>query len=87
MKVKDPRTKTSRKPPLEPGPLPPFEPLQIDDYYDPGEASVPSSIDRHDPVAPFRLFFNDKIMDLMAVWINAYIEAHLVPEKDIPRGK
>jgi len=87
VKVKDPRTKTSRKPPPEPGPLPPFEPLQIDDYYDPGEASVPSSINRHDPMALFRLFFDDEIMDLMAVWTNAYIKAHPVPKKDAPRGK
>ena len=87
VKVKDPRTKTSRKPPPEPGPLLPFEPLQIDDYYDPGEAFVPSSIDRHDPIALFRLFFDDKMMDLMAVWTNAYTEAHLVPKKDAPRGK
>jgi hypothetical protein len=67
VKVKDPRTKTSRKPPLELGPLPPFEPLRIDDYYDPGEASIPSSIDRHNPMSLLRLFFDYKIMDLMAM--------------------
>jgi hypothetical protein len=38
-------------------------------------------------MALFRLFFDDEIMDLMAIWINAYIKAHLVPEKDAPRGK
>ena len=63
VKWKDPRTKTSKDPPPEPWALPLFEPLQIDDYYDPGEAAVPSGTDRHDPMALFHLFFDDKMLD------------------------
>jgi len=67
IKVKDPYTKTSRKPLLELGPLLLFKPLQIDNYYDLGEASIPSSINRHDPIDLFYLFFNNKIIDLIAI--------------------
>jgi len=84
---KDPCTKLSKNPPLEPWALPSFSPLQIDDYYDPGEAAVPSGINHHDPMALFGLFFTDEILDKMAGWINAFVEAHTVSEKDTPRGK
>ena len=67
IKVEDSRTKTSKKPLLELGPLPLFKPLQIDDYYNLGEASIPSSINRHNPMVLFRLFFNNKIMDWMTI--------------------
>jgi hypothetical protein len=87
VKWKDPRTKTSKDPPPEPWALPLFEPLQIDDYYDPGEAAVPSGTDRHDPMALFRLFFDDKMLDQIAMWTNTYAEAHPVSEKDAPLGK
>ena len=84
---KDLCTRSSKNPLPEPWALPPFSPLLIDDYYDPGEAAVPSSIDRHDPMALFSLFFTDEILDKMAGWTNAFVEAHSVSEKDIPRGK
>ena len=87
VKWKDPRTKTSKDPPLELQALPLFEPLQIDDYYDPGEAAIPSGTDCYDPMALFRLFFNDKMLDQMAIQTNTYAEAHLVSEKDAPLGK
>lgn len=87
MQWKDPRTKSSKNPPPEPWALPPFSPLLIDDYYDPGEAAVLSGIDRHDPIALFGLFFTDEMLDKMASWTNAFAEAHSVLEKDAPRGK
>ena len=87
VKWKDPRSKTFKNLPPEPWALPLFEPLRIDDYYDPGEAAVPSSTNYHNSMALFRLFFDNKMLDQMAVWTNTYIEAHSVLEKDAPLGK
>src|SRR4051794_40531928 len=87
VKVKDPRTKTAKNPPPEPGPLPPFLPLLIDDWYDPGEASVPPGLDRHDPMALFRLFFTDEMMDTMVQWTNEYAEQNQPTEESEPGGR
>jgi hypothetical protein len=68
---KDPKSKKKRKQPApEPQPVPAFEPLQIEDYDNPGEPHVPASLDQHDTLALFRLFFTDKMMEKMVVWTN-----------------
>lgn len=79
-----PPSKVAKKPPPEPWALPTFTPLQIDDYNDPGEPQIPPSLNRHNPLALFRLFFTDKIMDKMVKWINAHADAHAVTDADIP---
>jgi hypothetical protein len=63
VKWKDPRTKPSKKPLPEPGPLPQFAPLQINNYFDLGEASLPPSLDRHDPLAIFKLSYMGSIVE------------------------
>ena len=63
VKWKDPCTKKSKNPPPEPWALPPFTPLQIDDYFDLGEPSIPPSLNRHTPLAIFSLFFTNKILE------------------------
>jgi len=68
--------KTPKKPPPEPWPVPAFKPLQIQGYDDPGEPNIPTSLDRHDPLALFRLFFTDIIMEKIVVWINKYAKSH-----------
>ena len=87
VKWKDPCTKKSKNPPPEPWALPPFTPLQIDDYYDLGEPSISPSLDRHDPLAIFRLFFTNKILERIVEWTNKYTETHLILEDKAPRGR
>ena len=42
---KDPKPKkTPKEPPLEPWPLPAFEPMEIDDYNQPGEPNLPAGL-------------------------------------------
>ena len=87
VKWKDPRTKKLKNPPLEPWALPPFTPLQIDDYFDLGEPSIPPSLDQHNPLAIFSLFFTDKILERMVEQINKYVETHLTLEDKALRGR
>ena len=63
VKKSDPRTKTSKKPPPEPWPLPQFTPLRIDNYWDRGEPCLPPSLNQHDPLLIFQLFYTDIIVD------------------------
>jgi len=75
--VKDPKpTKTPKEPPPEPQQLPAFEPMQIDDYNDPREPNIPTSLNQHNPLALFRLFFTDEIVEKMVAWMNKYTKAH-----------
>ncbi|KAF2813864.1 uncharacterized protein BDZ99DRAFT_459616 [Mytilinidion resinicola] len=76
VKWKDPRTKTAKEPPLKPWPMPEFSPLPINDWYDPGEACVTPGLNRHNPMALFKLFFTNEIMDKMVQWTNKYAEQH-----------
>jgi hypothetical protein len=66
--------KLPKKPPPKPWLLPKFSPLQIDNWYDLGEASVSSSLERHDPMAIFQLFFTPEteMMEKMVLWTNEY---------------
>ena len=58
--IKDPKpTKKPKEPPLELQPLPTFEPMQIDDYNNLGESNIPTGLNRHNPIALFRLFFTN----------------------------
>jgi hypothetical protein len=54
-----PPSKKAKEPAPTPWPLPTFEPLQVDDYNDPGEPNIPLSLNRHNPLALFRLFFTN----------------------------
>ena len=66
--IKDPKpTKKPKEPPLEPWPLSAFEPMQIDDYNNLGEPNIPTSLNRHNPMALFRLFFTNEIVERMVV--------------------
>ena len=87
VKWKDPRTKKSKKPPPEPWALPPFTPMEIDDYLDPGEPSVPSSLNRHNPLAVFKLFFTKEIIDKIVEWTNKYAATHPTPEEKALKGR
>ena len=85
---KDPRPKkTPKKPPPEPWPVPAFEPLQIQGHNDPGEPNIPTGLDRHDPLALFRLFFTDTIMEKIAVWTNKHAESHPPSDEQAPLGR
>ena len=87
VKWKDPRTKTLKKPPLEPWVLPTFTPFRINNYWDRGKPSVPPSLNQHDPLAIFKLFYTDEIMDKMVVWTNEYAAAHPIPQDEAPKGR
>ena len=52
-----PPPRVAKKPAPEPWSLPAFSPIEIDDYNEPGEPNVPLSLDWHDPLALFKLFF------------------------------
>lgn len=52
-----PPSRVAKKPAPEPWSLPAFSPIEIDDYNEPGEPNVPLSLDWHDPLALFKLFF------------------------------
>ena len=69
-----PPGKKAKQPAPEPWILPAFKPLQIDDFQLQGEPCLPRNVDNSDPLALFRLFFTNKIMDNIMEWINAYVE-------------
>ena len=87
MKWKDPYTKKLKKLLLELWALPPFTPMEIDDYLDPREPFVPFSLNQHNPLAIFKLFFTEEIMDKMVKWTNKYIVTHPIPEEKAPKGR
>ncbi|KAF2817332.1 uncharacterized protein BDZ99DRAFT_13689 [Mytilinidion resinicola] len=60
----------------KPTPLPAFEPLQINNYDAPGTPNIPPGLDQHDPVALFRLFFTDEMVEKMVRWTNEYAKDH-----------
>ena len=52
-----PPSKVAKKPALESWSLPAFSPIEIDDYNDSEEPHVSLSLDWHDPLTLFKLFF------------------------------
>ena len=52
-----PPSRVAKKPAPEPWSLPAFSPIEIHDYNEPGELNVSLSLDWHDPLAFFKLFF------------------------------
>jgi len=52
-----PLSKTAKEPAPTPWPLPAFKTLQVNDYNDPRELNIPLSLNQHDPLALFGLFF------------------------------
>ncbi|KAF2806735.1 uncharacterized protein BDZ99DRAFT_573468 [Mytilinidion resinicola] len=74
---KDPKPyKHPKLPYPKPTPLPAFEPLQINNYDAPGTPNIPPGLDQHDPVALFRLFFTDEMVEKMVRWTNEYAKDH-----------
>ena len=52
-----PPSKAAKKPAPEPWSLPAFSPIKINDYNDPKGPNVPLSLNQHNPLALFKLFF------------------------------
>ena len=58
-----PKNRVAKKPPLEPGLLPPFSPLPIHNEYEYGEPSLPDYIINKDPWQLFNLFWLKKLIN------------------------
>ena len=54
-----PPSRVAKKPAPESWSLPAFSPVEIDDYNDSEESNVPLSLDLHDPLALFKLLFEN----------------------------
>ena len=52
-----PPSRVAKKPAPEPWNLPAFSTIEIDDYNDPEEPNIALSLDWHDLLALFKLFF------------------------------
>ena len=76
-----PPTRKAKGPPPQPWPLPSFEPLHITNFDDHGTPNLPPNLDLYDPLAIFKLFFTDEIMDKLAEWTNKYTELYPAEEK------
>jgi len=76
-----PPTRKAKEPPPQPWPLPSFEPLHIANFDDHGTPNLPPDVDLHDPLAIFKLFFTDEIMDKLADWTNKYAELYPAEEE------
>ena len=87
IKENDPHTKTSKKSPPEPWPLLQFTPFKINNYWDKGEPYLPLSLDQHNPLSIFQLFYTNTIVDQMAEWTNEFAETHPMPEDLTPKGR
>jgi hypothetical protein len=84
---KDPKPKKKPKQLLpESQPVPAFEPLHIDDYDDHGAPNLPASLDQHDPLALFQLFFSNKMVDKIVHWTNEHAASHPPSDEDAPLG-
>jgi hypothetical protein len=55
--------------------------LHIANFNNYGTPNLPPNLDLQDPLAIFRLFFTDKIMDKLAEWINKYAELYPMEEE------
>ena len=67
-----PPGKKAKTPAPKPWKLPPFNALHINDFHLSSASNLPLGIDNSDPLALFRLFFTDKIVENIAEWTNAY---------------
>ena len=81
---KDPKPKKKPKqPPLAPQLVPAFKPLQIDNYNNYRAPNIPTSLNQHNPLTVFRLFFSNIIVDKMVDWINKYAASYAPSKEDI----
>jgi hypothetical protein len=60
--------------------LPYFEPLHIANFDDYGTLNLPPDLYLYDPLAIFKLFFTNKIIEKLMEWINKYAELYPVEE-------
>ena len=61
--------------------MPFFEPLHIANFDNYGTPNLPPNLNLHGPLAIFRLFFTNKIIDKLAEWTNKYAELYPVEEE------
>lgn len=54
---------------------------------DPREPSIPSSLNQHNPLTVFKLFFTKEIIDKMVEWTNKYIVMHPIPKEKALKGR
>ena len=61
-----PPTRKAKQPPPQPWLLPNFEPLHIANFDDYGTPNLPPDLNLHNPLAIFKLFFTNKLIDNLA---------------------
>ena len=80
------KNRVAKKPPPEPAPLPPFEPLPMYNENEYGEPNLPDYINNNDPWQIFKLFQPDELIDRLVEYTNKNAELYPPPEdKDFPR--
>jgi len=80
-----PPTRKAKEAPPQPWPLPYFEPLHIANFDDHSTPNLLPDLNINDPLAIFKLFFTDEIMDKLAEWTNEYTELYPVEETQFTR--
>ena len=60
--------------------MPYFKPLYIANFNDYSTLNLPLDLDLYDPLAIFKLFFTNKIIEKLAEWINKYAELYPIEE-------
>ena len=61
-----PPGKNAKTPAPKPWKLPPFNALHINDFHLSGASNLPLGVDNSDPLALFRLFFTDEMVENIA---------------------
>jgi len=80
------KNRVAKKPPPEPEPLPPFNPLPIYNENEYSEPNLPDNINNEDPWQLFKLFWTDELIDRLVKHTNKNAKLHPPPEdKDFPR--
>ena len=74
------KNRIAKKPPPEPEPLPPFDPLPIFNEDEYGQPKLPENIDNKDPAQLFRLFWTDELLNQLVEYTNKNAELHPAPE-------
>ena len=80
-----PPTRKAKEASPQPGRCPTFEPLHIANFDDHGTPNLPPDPNINDPLAIFKLFFIDEIMDKLAKWTNEYAELYPAEETQSAR--
>ena len=78
---------SKKKAPPQPGPLPDFVPLHINNNNKYGRPNLPHNVDPGDAYGIFKLFFTDELLDKLVDFTNRYAELHPTPEDKQPKGR